>query len=176
MQTPWGPSQHQKTIAQGIVSVSTAGHGGFYLSAERYAAMPADLKACARYAGPQWFEEDCEWALVTLAFPECFEERDFYFAVQTAKSYYPQIVTAERIARADAWLAKNQDKWARGSEGTADGGKWFVNIYNLATGEKNGKTFDGIPLLPAVFTLEQFHAAKLYGQPEGPAQRELAMA
>src|ERR1035438_5453954 len=62
--TPWGPSQQSKSYGPGIVSYSCAGHGGFHVSPTLNAAMPDYL----RY--PEgWYEEDCAWALVALAFP-----------------------------------------------------------------------------------------------------------
>jgi hypothetical protein len=45
--TPWGPSQGATVYAEGIVCYSTAGHGGFHLSAERTAAS---IRCCAREA------------------------------------------------------------------------------------------------------------------------------
>lgn len=74
MNTPWGPSQNWEKIAPGIFSHSTASHGGFHLSAERLAAMPEHLKVpgWGGNAARGWFEEDCDAALVMLAFPEHF--------------------------------------------------------------------------------------------------------
>ena len=63
MSTPWGMAQDVELIAPGIGTVSTAGHGGFKLSRERNAAMPAYMR---RDGG--WYEEDCEWSLVGLVF------------------------------------------------------------------------------------------------------------
>ena len=40
MHTPWGSSQHQRVLAEGITSVSTASHGGVHLDRKRNAAMP----------------------------------------------------------------------------------------------------------------------------------------
>ncbi|MGE3483473.1 MAG: hypothetical protein AB7L09_01955 [Nitrospira sp.] len=53
--TPWGPAQHVYPIAEGIVFVSCAGHGGIKLDRKRNAAVP---KPARRAAG--WYEEDCE--------------------------------------------------------------------------------------------------------------------
>jgi len=43
METPWGRSQTVTRLADGITSVSTAGHGGIY--AEAYGKLEACLKA-----------------------------------------------------------------------------------------------------------------------------------
>lgn len=62
--SPWGTIQECREIAPGILSVSTAGHGGIKLDRRRNAAMPAPY----RRAGG-WYEEDCEWCLVAITFP-----------------------------------------------------------------------------------------------------------
>jgi hypothetical protein len=68
MNSPWGYVDRQTIIAPGIRQVSTAGHGGILLSAERQSAMPDALRR--EHAS---YEEDCEWALIALAFPEEFK-------------------------------------------------------------------------------------------------------
>ena len=40
MSTPWGRIQDHHRIADGVVSVSTAGHGGIWLSDKRIAQLP----------------------------------------------------------------------------------------------------------------------------------------
>ena len=65
MPTPWGPSQHTKQIIDGIIDVSTAGHGGFGVKedlAKKHIPHKALQKAI--YMGHYyWFEEDCNWAI-----------------------------------------------------------------------------------------------------------------
>ena len=63
--SPWGPIDEREEIAPGIVSVITGSHGGLILSPERQDAMPAHL----RLDGAA-YEEDGEFNLVTLAFPD----------------------------------------------------------------------------------------------------------
>ena len=93
--TPWGPAQTVATIAEGITSVTTASHGGILLSEERQAAMPAHLAGRNIYGGGRWYEEDCEWSLVAVAFPEAFpDEQDE--ARATLRAYFPE------AARGDA--------------------------------------------------------------------------
>lgn len=65
--TPWGASQSTTKWAPGIMQYSTASHGGFHLSPTRNAEMPAALRIDSG-----WYEEDCEWALVAVAFPVVF--------------------------------------------------------------------------------------------------------
>lgn len=74
--SPWGQCDQAEQIAPGIWSVSTPGHGGIQLSQERRLAMPEHLKSVYTYAGGNWFEEDCDWCIVALAYPEAFTHPD----------------------------------------------------------------------------------------------------
>jgi len=72
--TPWGTPDHAEQVMAGIWSLSTPRHGGFYVSAERRKASPF-LQAWAAYSfngqgRVGWFEEDCDWSLVALAFED----------------------------------------------------------------------------------------------------------
>jgi len=90
--TPWGFSDHAEEIAPGIVSYSTPGHGGYHLSEEREAQMhPALRKTEATYCPLGWYEEDCEAALVGLAFRHlpCFEKFGG-IAEGMVRSVYPE--------------------------------------------------------------------------------------
>lgn len=172
--SPWGPIQHQVTLAPGIVQVSTAGHGGIWISPERLAEMPEDIRTAKNYSGdPQWFEEDCDWAKVILAFPFAGKPESYYFAVQTCEQfeYLRHLVTPERKAKADRWLADNSDKWcsAGGMTGENAEGKrgWFESAEKLTDrSQRRNKWFPGVVVLPAVFTLEEFENAKLFNPHE----------
>ena len=85
MQTPWGVSQDEKVFAEGIVSVSTAGHGGFCVSPEKQKEMPKIFRR------GKWYEEDCEWCFVVLSFPEHFEEEVWKQALSTLMDWYPDL-------------------------------------------------------------------------------------
>ncbi len=89
VETPWGISDSVHFIAPGIVSYSTPSHGGIHLSDERMADIPDRLRGLNKYGGGSWFEEDCEWSIVVLAFPDCFPPGDSVLAMQTAKILYP---------------------------------------------------------------------------------------
>ncbi len=73
-ETPWGPAQTMTRIAAGITAVTTSSHGGIRLSVERQARMPARYAGLNVYGGGLWYEEDCEWCMVALAFPEYFSD------------------------------------------------------------------------------------------------------
>lgn len=69
-ETIWGSIQGDwERMAPGIYSGSTSGHGGFWITAQRLEAMPADLRALNFNGDCQWFEEDSDWCLVVRAFP-----------------------------------------------------------------------------------------------------------
>ena len=70
LESPWGLIVEQELIAEGISSVKTGSHGGIILSDDRQSSMPLHLRLDAPY-----YEEDCDWALVALAFPKYFQEQ-----------------------------------------------------------------------------------------------------
>jgi hypothetical protein len=95
--TPWGPADHAEDLAAGITLYSTAGHGGIAVTSEMARKMPAPLRSVGqRFAGRLWFEEDCAWAAVYLAFPEEFDEQlpgggsRVEFAREIFERWYPK--------------------------------------------------------------------------------------
>ena len=66
-ETPWGTSQVLRLYADGVVSYSTAGHGGFHLDPAQNALVDELWRNAEG-----WYEEDCEWAKVAATFPELF--------------------------------------------------------------------------------------------------------
>lgn len=87
--TPWGGSQGATVYADGIVSHTTASHGGFHLSAERN----AEVHPLLRSEGG-WYEEDCAWAIVAITFPALFTAFERRCAEKSLKDWWP-----------DAWEA-----------------------------------------------------------------------
>ncbi|WP_295405457.1 hypothetical protein [uncultured Thiocystis sp.] len=84
--TPWGDSQREKRFANGIVFFSTAVHGGFYVDPARRADMPEAIQNAITWVRlPGWYEEDQDWALVALAFPEHFDARACFSALAAAR-------------------------------------------------------------------------------------------
>lgn len=70
--SPWGHNPDVTKVANGIWSVDTPSHGGYYLSPERVAAMPEGWASRSFNGNGRhgWFEEDVDWSMVALAFPE----------------------------------------------------------------------------------------------------------
>lgn len=67
----WGYIDHVTVLAPGIVMVSTPSHGGIWVDEEHELRIPAYLRAVAReYAPAQWYEEDCDVAIVGVTFAD----------------------------------------------------------------------------------------------------------
>lgn len=65
--TPWGQSDGQKTLAEGVVYFSTASHGGVRLSSAQNGQIPAGAKRCdLRRRG--WYEHDVHANIPILVF------------------------------------------------------------------------------------------------------------
>jgi hypothetical protein len=65
--TPWGPAQSAVELAPGIISYSTASHGGIWLSADRQRKINYEKNWLG---SKEWWEEDCDWAIPYLVFAE----------------------------------------------------------------------------------------------------------
>ncbi len=72
--SPWGKAETTHDVAPGIIFISTASHGGYWLSDDRLAAIPNNWRLARIHPSSDspWFEEDCDWALVALTFPDLF--------------------------------------------------------------------------------------------------------
>ena len=72
VQTPWGAAQGARQVAEGVVRYDTASHGGYWLDEARQAQVVAQFPEFRTFAGGPWYEEDQDWAIVALVFPELF--------------------------------------------------------------------------------------------------------
>lgn len=85
--TPWGPAQRTTELAPGITEYSTASHGGLHLSPEREAKVRELFPEHRPFCGlPCWYEEDCDWAYVALAWPACFSTYQIRCAFRMVES------------------------------------------------------------------------------------------
>ena len=75
LSTPWGSAQTIKTLAPGILLVSTASHGGLMLDSAALLDLPEQLRAVGETYG-EWrcFEEDCACGLVYEARIDLYRE------------------------------------------------------------------------------------------------------
>ena len=90
--TPWGVSDYGgREVAPGITKHSTPSHGGYHLSPERMARLRHKFPGFKTFAGGPWFEEDCDWAIVCLAFPEAFPAEALPHAETTIRNAHPEV-------------------------------------------------------------------------------------
>lgn len=114
MFTPWGASQQTHQWAVGIVQVFTASHGGFHLD-----QVHNDAVHQAWRSPDGWYEEDCEWAIVALTFPDVFDPDTVESAQQTAKNWYPdryEAIFGVTLTGADSYVRRQQDARAAYSD------------------------------------------------------------
>ena len=104
MHTPWGYSQDIEEVAEGVLRVSTAGHGGLQLSWERWDAIPAAVRQTL--LTPTFPEEDCEEPIVRTLLG-IGDDGDREMALRVAGSF-------ERYAPALPYLqGKGGGRWPR---------------------------------------------------------------
>lgn len=139
--SPWGRPDSQREVAQGIIRVSTPDHGGYFVSAERFASMPEALRVSPDADGA-WFEEDCLAHLVIAAFPEAFS--DFlvwctvkflrsYPGLPAATAYLAEPVAKPLLDRHDRFDAENADKYVSGCQSSSPNG-WNVSYRRIRDG------------------------------------------
>lgn len=100
--TPWGGSQVTVIYADGVVAHSTAGHGGFHLSADRNAKVLPLLRKDI-----PWYEEDCEWAIVALSFPELFTGYERSIAEKIIRNTWPdewEGIHGSKLTEGESWI------------------------------------------------------------------------
>ena len=141
--TPWGQSQEQKHIAPGLIWVSTASHGGYYVSDTRWREIETMFPTFSSYAGHQWLEEDEDWAVAVLVWPSLFSAQEIYNALRTARYCTPPYVTEAWLNEphghdavaviADAYAATLTGKWEVGALSSPPPGSpprsWHVLLH-----------------------------------------------
>jgi len=167
--TPWGAAQDTKQVARGITRIDTASHGGYHLNAERLAAMPEQLRRITPFAGAGWYEEDCDWAIVAIAFPQHFDDFAVLGAVETQSGQFGQQLAREYLEqdprgrdvarRAFAFRRANAEKFRDQGGMSGDNGGWTMWCENLARTVRLSAAFpransidEGHYALPRLFT------------------------
>jgi hypothetical protein len=87
MFTPWGQSQTvEQCGADGVLHVTTAGHGGIFVPDTLLHRIPKDEQAyAAAWSGSRnWYEEDCAAAIPVFRLREAFAR----FTDAQAAEYY----------------------------------------------------------------------------------------
>jgi len=65
--TPWGMSDYEEVLAEGIISYGTPSHGGIWLSKARQ----DQIGQKSQFLGTaEWWEEDCDWCIPYVFFIE----------------------------------------------------------------------------------------------------------
>ena len=108
--TPWGTADHAVVIADGIVSVSTPGHGGVKLSPERNREIHPALRNSSG-----WYEENVESTIPISVFPEEFASQ-------------PHVSDTAEELRADAELSIKHwfpSKWEAATGETLEPGESY---------------------------------------------------
>jgi len=152
--TPWGSSQGGTIYAEGITSHSTAGHGGFKLSAERNRKVDPMLRSMGG-----WYEEDAEWAIVAITFPHLFTAFERRCAARTIKDSWPNAWEAifrtilapgqSRTKDRHAFEAEHARDWIVVSAITSEQQKGFVECVATPGGKRGPGTEERRFLVPA---------------------------
>lgn len=160
MHTPWGPSQTQDTIAPGLIRVSTASHGGYHVSEDRWQEIERMFPEFKSWTGRHWLEEDCDWAIAALAFPDQFDAQAIYNALRTARSRSDKCITQDWLdsdhgrkvqAIADGYAATVAGCWEVGGmwapvDGHPKAWGAYVRRKTNGTQERRSVIFAGPPL------------------------------
>ncbi|MGV2079671.1 MULTISPECIES: DUF7007 domain-containing protein [unclassified Rhizobium] len=116
--TPWGGSQMATIYVEGIISHSTSGHGGFHLSPDRNRIVDVSVRSEGG-----WYEEDCEWAIIALTFPDVFTGYERRCAEEAAKHTFPAFWEKLRGRRLEPGESRSKD---RSSFDRAHANDWIV--------------------------------------------------
>lgn len=106
--SPWGPVQEVLRFGlppndSGVAFVSTASHGGFWVSPDACRRMPPSFRAIVPFTergvsrgegSGRWYEEDCDYCLVVLAFPELFTREQVRGAIGCGLRWHGDTVKA----------------------------------------------------------------------------------
>lgn len=152
--TPWGPSQGGAVYAEGVTTHSTAGHGGFKLSAERNRKVHPMLRAAGG-----WYEEDECWAIVAITYPHLFTALERRYAERTIKDSWPDAWEAifgtilapgeSRTKDRRAFEAEHAADWIVVSAITSEQQKGFVECVATPGGQRGAGTEERRFLVPA---------------------------
>jgi len=129
--TPWGGSQMAVVYAEGVVAHMTAGHGGFHLSSDRNARVHPLMRKEV-----PWYEEDCEWAIVAISFPELFTGYERSLAEKTIRNTWPdawEVIQGCVLAEGESWA---MDRRAFDERHAAD----FVVTSAIFSNQHSGMT------------------------------------
>ena len=179
--TPWGYADGHKRVAAGVWTVSTPGHGGYWLSTERLLMMPTELRECGTWTGERnWFEEDCDWSIVACSFPDLFDAYSLFHAVKTMMSYHKETWAKFRLTEQGKKLEQdamaleqaNLQKYEISSLGSPPDGEkgWGVTARRMDKRQRLSWVQDNYPHFDGPFTIDQIpnpRRLKIFDTQEG---------
>jgi len=152
--TPWGTSQGATIYAEAVECHSTAGHGGFKLSAERNRKVHPMLRIKGGF-----YEEDAAWAIVAITFPHLFTGFERRCAERTIMDCWPdawEAITGTVLAPGEshekdrrAFEAAHADDWIVVSAITSDQQSGFVECVATPGGRRGPGTEERRFLVPS---------------------------
>lgn len=155
MYTPWGNSQNSTVLADGITSVDTASHGGYHLDDKANAKVKMLFPDFRPFAGEHWYEEDCDWAIVALAFPELFSDENLRAAINTVNSRYFPLSVQKFLASDESkrirdlvheWETAHAHLWLTGNMGTSSKNKCiWVSLHRIGDNAEKQAMFHTWP-------------------------------
>lgn len=150
MKTPWGKSQTEDRIVDGVTRVTTASHGGVKLDRRRNAAVHP---AWRQKGG--WYEEDVHICVVAYTFPVVGELLGILPRTVECvlKNYYPHqwvratgrgVTAAEsRVLREEAFTLASQGKWV--SSAAWGNGCNTVIVFAVLDGQGGPEGYFAVP-------------------------------
>lgn len=151
----WGQVDQQREIAPGLIRVHTPSHGGYWLSPERRAIVAIMLPKVRPFTGTlEWLEEDADWIIAAIVWPELFGGRAMYHIMKhtSPTGCYGYIMKNipddffrsphgwNFVQTAEAWYAEHKNDWEVGSYlGAA------ISIRQLSTGRERVVAVDDYP-------------------------------
>lgn len=95
MYTPWGRSDSEHKVADGITFYGTPSHGGYHLSMKRWNELVSMFPRFRSFTGAQWLEEDCDASMPALVWPDLFTPQNIYNSMRSAQSRSDKCITWE---------------------------------------------------------------------------------
>ncbi len=148
-------SQLAMIYAEGVVSHSTATHRGIHLSSDRNKRVDVALRADGG-----WYEEDAEWAIVAITFPDLFTSHEHKRAHETYPEQLAECLGENlhglELAPGESW-AKDKaafdrayaDDWIAVSAIQSDYHPDMTEVITTRGGRRNGHAEEMRFLVPA---------------------------
>jgi hypothetical protein len=141
--TPWGESQTEQLLAPGIVCYTTAGHGGIHVFGDAHERMDPLLRSLPTFTHSTgegaWYEEDVDWAIVAIAFPDAFSGQSLWHAERTIRMSRkdaaawldhtdPGRAVMQRLA---TWQAENPQLFYETTSKREPDGTWTACMHSV---------------------------------------------